>query len=169
VAPPHGAFGGAALVSPEGHLLGIGSIFTNLHVPGFGAVPANMFVPVELLKPILEQLQSMGRALGPRKPWLGINAHESAGRVFITRVSPGGPADTAGLRAGDIILTVAGEDVENLADFYHKVWALGPAGVTVPLTVLQGSRVLEAEIQSGDRYRNLKLGTSPTEAILRRR
>jgi hypothetical protein len=56
--------------------------------------------------------------------------------------------------------------VEGLVDFYRKVWAMGSAGVEVPLRVLQGSRVLEINVLSADRYRNLKLGTSPTEVML---
>ena len=53
-----------------------------------------------------------------------------------------------------------GEDVLDLADFYRKVWALGEAGVSVPLTVLRGAELTEVSITSGDRYDYLKLDPS---------
>ena len=46
-----------------------------------------------------------------------------------------GPAESADLRAGDVVEAVAGEPIADLADFFRRVWALGEAGVRVPLTV----------------------------------
>jgi hypothetical protein len=47
--------------------------------------------------------------------------------------------------------------VGGLADFYRKVWALGKAGVEVPLGVLQGVEMRGIVVRSGDRYQFLKL------------
>jgi S1-C subfamily serine protease len=63
----------------------------------------------------------------------------------------------AGLKEDDIILGVNKEPVNNLADFYRKVWALGDAGVQVPLTVLQGNRIKEIDVLSADRYDYLRI------------
>jgi len=76
---------------------------------------------------------------------------ESPGNMFVTRVSPEGPADKAGLKSGDILVGFGGNDVSSLADFYQKVWALGAAGVEVPLRVLQGVQVKEVTLHSIDR------------------
>lgn len=164
--PPHPSFGGAALIGPDGRLVGVGSIFTRLSFPEVGVIPTNMFVPIDLLKPILEQLKSTGRALGPRRPWLGINTQETRGRVLVQRVTPGGPADKAGIRPGDILLAVAGREFADMGDFFRKVWALGNAGVQVPLTVLQGSQINQVIIPSGDRYDHLKLGTGDAAMLI---
>jgi S1-C subfamily serine protease len=161
VAPPHANFGGAALIGREGQLLGIGSIFTRVAVSGFGMVPCNMFVPIDRLKPILADLISAGRSHGPAQPWLGLHADEAHGRVFVIRVSSGGPAEQAGLRPGDIILTVNLNAVNGLADFYRKVWALGNAGVDVPLRILQGTRMRDIKVRSADRYEAFKLKPGP--------
>jgi S1-C subfamily serine protease len=151
-APPIANFGGAALIGREGKLLGIGSLFTQVVIGGLGAIPSNMFVPIDLLTPILADLISTGRSKEPSKPWLGLHAEESHGRVFVIRVTPGGPAEKGGLQTGDVILTVKGIAVNGLADFFRKIWALGGAGVDVPLGVLQGIKIHDITVQSGDRY-----------------
>ena len=69
----------------------------------------------------------------------------------MSRVSPDGPADEAGIEVGDIILGVGGEGVRTQAEFYRKVWGRGGAGSEVPLRVLQGIDVKELRVQSIDR------------------
>ena len=155
IAPAHPNFGGAALIGPDGRLLGIGSIFTRLTVPGYGQVPGNMFVPIDLFKPIRQSLVETGRSHFPVKPWLGVYLEESHGRVIITRVAADSPAEKAGLQPGDIILTVNWEPVSTLADCYRRIWALGNAGVKVPLEVLKRTQIQPLKIQSADRYQYL--------------
>ena len=149
--PPVEEWSGAPLIGSKGELLGIGSLVVR-DAAGPGAqTPGNMFVPVELLKPILEDLIADGRRKGPARPWLGINADEVHGHLFVARVSPEGPADRAGVRGGDIVIAVGGDAVTTLADFYRKVWARGEAGVEVPLRVLQGAQVRDIAVRSVDR------------------
>ncbi|MFQ5842459.1 MAG: S1C family serine protease, partial [Thermodesulfobacteriota bacterium] len=146
--PPHPEFGGAALIGRDGQLLGIGSIFTQLVVSGVGSLPCNMFVPIDLLKPILPDLIAIGRSREPPKPWLGLSAEEAHGRVFVLRVRSEGPAAEAGLQPNDIILAVDKKAVKGLADFCRKVWALGSAGVDVPLSVLRGTQIRDLTVHS---------------------
>jgi S1-C subfamily serine protease len=142
---------GAALIGPKGDLLGIGSLI----VPDAGGPgtqsPGNLFVPVDLLKPVLEDLIARGRPAGAARPWLGVYAEELRGRLFVQRVAPEGPAERAGLKAGDLVIGVGGEEVGSLAEFYRKLWARGAAGVEVPLRVLQGLQVKELGVRSMDR------------------
>ena len=149
--PPVMNWSGAALISARGELLGLGSLIVADAVGGGTQAPGNLFVPAELLKAILEDLISRGKASGPVRPWLGVNTEEMRGRLFVTRVSPDGPADKAGLTAGDVLIGVGNEEVASLADFYRKVWARGAAGVEVPLRVLQGTEVRELTVRSIDR------------------
>ncbi|HEY7383311.1 MAG TPA: S1C family serine protease [Beijerinckiaceae bacterium] len=149
--PPVMDWSGAPLIGAKGELLGIGSLIVP-DASGQGTPsPGNMFVPIELLKPILDDLIAKGRRNGPARPWLGVNADEVRGRLFVGRVSPDGPAARAGLKSGDIVLAVGADEVTTLADFYRKVWGRGPAGAAVPLKVLQGSRVRDVTVRSIDR------------------
>jgi S1-C subfamily serine protease len=161
-APAYAQFAGAALIGPEGQLLGIGSLFTQLNVPGLGLLPCNIFIPIDLLQPILQDLISTGRSQQPAKPWLGLNAEEAYGRVFVTRITEGGPAEEAGLKADDLILTVNGKPVLGLSDFYRKVWGSGSAGVEVTLGILKGVEIKELSVRSGDRTKFLLMNPKKT-------
>ena len=74
----------------------------------------------------------------------------------MSRVSPEGPAARAGLRQGDVIVGVAGESVKTHVDLYRRVWALGAAGVEVPLRVSNGAEVRDVRVKSIDRFEYFK-------------
>ena len=67
-----------------------------------------------------------------------------------------GPARRAGLRAGDLIHAVAGQAITSLAGFYRAIWALGQAGVDVPLTIEREGDRFDLTVTSADRGRFLK-------------
>ena len=148
---------GAALISREGKLIGVGSLIVGDTTGKQDNVPGNMFVPIDRLPPILGELMADGRIAGPGKPWLGLNTEEVRGRLFVSRVMPDSPAARAGLERGDIILGVNGEAPKSLADFYRKIWAVGAAGATVPLDVLHDSEKRRFEVKSINRLDHLKL------------
>ncbi|MCC6212906.1 MAG: serine protease [Burkholderiales bacterium] len=149
--PPVMNWSGAALISKRGELVGLGSLIL-ADVTGAGMqAPGNLFVPVDLLKAILEDLIARGKAPGPARPWLGINTEELRGNLFVTRVSPDGPADRAGIARGDMLIGIGAEEVSLLADFYRKLWARGAAGGEVTLRVLRGGEVKDVTLRSIDR------------------
>lgn len=154
-APAHPMWSGAALIGPTGKLVGIGSLQMQQQLEGGKVTPLNMAVPIELLPPILPALMAGGRDL-PHRPWLGVLAEEISGRVVIVGATKNGPADRADLGEGDIVLAVAGEEVATLAEFYRAIWALGPPGVAVPLTLAREGDVFEVEVKSKDRASFLK-------------
>jgi len=154
--PAHPFWGGTAMIGRAGELLGVGSLQVQQVRDSGTAEPLNMIVPIDILKPILEDLLTMGRPNHPPRPWLGLNATEIDDKVVVARVSNGGPARRANLRTGDVVLSVAGTEVSDLASFFRKVWSLGSAGVEVPLTLYRDGRTFEARVASGDRNRFLK-------------
>jgi S1-C subfamily serine protease len=156
-APPHPAWSGAALINRAGKLVGVGSLIVGDATGGDEKTPGNMFVPIDRLTPILGELIANGRISGPGRPWLGVNTEEVHGRLFVSRVTPGGPAEHAGLRRGDLIVGVNGEPAKSLADFYRRVWAQGGAGVNVSLDVLQDQELRRIEVKSINRLDHLKL------------
>ena len=149
--PPTLNWSGAALIGKDGTVLGVGSLILRDATDSDPHLPGNMFVPVDLLKPIMDDMIRLGHRPGPARPWLGVSANEVQGRLLVTRVSPEGPADRAGVRTGDIILAVGAEAVHSQAEFYRKLWSRGEAGSDIPLRILQGSDVREVTVRSMDR------------------
>jgi S1-C subfamily serine protease len=154
--PPRSDFGGAALINRDGELVGIGSLFVMDAVTPGERLPGNMFVPIDLLKPILDEMVATGRQKGGMRPWLGLSSLEEDGRIKVLRVSPESPAALAGLAPGDIILQLSGKKVDKLDDFYRRLWSAGAPGVEVTLKVLKGSDVRDVKIRSMDRLEFLR-------------
>jgi S1-C subfamily serine protease len=154
-APAHPHWSGAALIDNRGTLVGLGSLLVREVIAG-EEINANMFLPIDLLKPILESLKSTGRVDRQPRPWLGVYAVELAGKVYVTGVVEGGPAQSADIREGDVISEVAHHEVGTLPDFYRRVWAVGPAGTGVPLTAMRGATQLHLNVRSVDRGELLK-------------
>ena len=151
-APPRLDHSGAALINKDGELVGVGSLFVMDAITPGEKMPGNMFVPVDLLKPILDEMVKTGGQKGARRPWLGVNSLEEDGRVKVMHVNEESPADKAGVVAGDIILSVNGEPVESLENFYGKLWRPGAEpGAEVKLTVLHGVSLKEVTVRSIDR------------------
>ena len=92
---------------------------------------------------------------------MGVYTDETRGRVVVTRTAAGGPADTAGIRPGDVIMGVGGKRVKSIADFYRKIWARGSAGVEIPIDLVPANaeslKIKAIKVHSQDRYDWLKL------------
>jgi S1-C subfamily serine protease len=149
--PPTPAWAGAALVSRDIRLVGIGSLLVQNAAAPTELLPGNMFVPIDLVKPIIADLKAQGRAAGPPRPWIGLATEEVEGRLLVTRVSPESPADLAGIRRGEVVIGIAGENVQTHAELYRRLWTLGPAGTVVPLRVQSATGAREVEVRSIDR------------------
>jgi S1-C subfamily serine protease len=153
--PAHPNWGGTGLISNRGELIGIGSLQLEREREG-KPEHVNMIVPIDLLKPVLDDLRKFGRVNKPPRPWLGMFTTEIDNRVVVVGISARGPAARAELKAGDVILAVKGEKISSQTQFYRKLWALGPAGVDVPLTVHHEGVTFDVVLTSTDRARLLK-------------
>ncbi len=153
--PAHPNWGGTGLISNRGELIGIGSLQLEREREG-KAEHVNMVVPIDLLKPALDDLRKFGRVNKPARPWLGMYSTEIDNRVVVIGISGRGPAARAELKAGDVILAVNGEKISSQSAFYRKLWALGPAGVDVPLTVYHDGVTFDVVLTSIDRTKLLK-------------
>jgi S1-C subfamily serine protease len=144
VAPHHPAFGGAALVDPDGALVGV----VSLRLPA-----GHLAIPIDLLGPVQDALVRTGRPARPARPWLGVRAVglDGGGGVGIAGVSPTGPAHAAGLRPGDVILRLNGERVGDVEGFYRRLWAQ-PLGQPLELSVWREGSVQTVTVRPRDRY-----------------
>ncbi|MGI9386965.1 MAG: S1C family serine protease [Methyloligellaceae bacterium] len=155
-APGHQNWGGTAVIGASGDLLGIGSLQIQQGPENASGQDYNMIVPIDLLKPILDDMMSFGRPQRPPRPWLGVYATEFGKHIVIAGLASHGPALGAGVDSGDIVTAVDGAEVNTLASFYRRVWALGEAGVDVPLSINRDGRSFELYLQSIDRNQLLK-------------
>jgi S1-C subfamily serine protease len=153
--PAHPNWGGAGLISSRGELIGIGSLQLERERDG-KSEHVNMVVPIDLLKPVLDDLRKFGRVNRPARPWLGMFSAEIEDKLVVVGISAKGPAARAELKAGDVILAVAGENVSSQTQFYRKLWSLGAAGVDVPLTVYHEGVTFDVVLASTDRAKLLK-------------
>jgi len=157
--PPVNNWSGAALITADGTLVGVGSLIVNDASPSQKGVPGNLFVPVNLLKPIMADLLANGRRSAGVQPWLGMTTEDVRGNLMVTRLARNGPAENAGVNVGDIVVGVGGDRIGEQADFYRKVWKVGPAGATIPLRLLKGGEVREVTVKSIDRFDFLRKAT----------
>ena len=156
--PSFPVFGGAALIDSGGRLIGIGSLIVPDAAGPETRIAGNMFVPINALKPILGDLLAKGRAVGRGHPWVGVYTAEKGGHLFVRRVADDGPAARAGIRPGDITVSVAGQGIAGQVDFYRKLWADRKPGAVIELQILRsGAGVRNLRVTSGDRYDWLNL------------
>jgi S1-C subfamily serine protease len=149
--PAHPNWGGTAAVDEAGELVGIGSLHLEENRDANKEGHINMIVPINLLKPIIDDLKKFGRRNAPARPWLGIYATEMGDHIVVVGRSQRGPARRADLKNGDILLAVGGHPVRSLANFYRRLQSQGVAGVEIPLTIQRDGKTFEVRVKSGDR------------------
>lgn len=129
---------GGALVTLDGELIGINTAIVSR---GGGSVGIGFAIPATMVRSVLESVRA-GRPIA--RPWLGMTGQSVTadlaeglglarpGGAIVRDVFPGGPADRAGLRRGDVVLRVAGRAVDDLEALRFRV-ATGVPGESVPL------------------------------------
>ena len=148
--------GGAGVIGENGDLVGIGSLFIQHETTGEAAADGNMIVPIDLLRPIYDDLLNIGRPNKKARPWLGLFGAEVEGSIVVAALTSDGPAHRADIRVGDIITAVSTKRVTTLANFFRQVWAQGEAGVEIPLEVDRDGEILDISITSVARTDMLK-------------
>src|SRR5580693_9015041 len=154
--PAHSFWGGAGAIDHDGRLIGVGSLHVEQLSERTGPRDINMIVPIDLLPPILDDLLTYGRVNKPARPWLGVFSAESGDEIIVASVAERGPAAEAGIRRGDVLAGVGGSEIENLGDFYHKIWSRGPAGVEIPIEIIRDGRAMGLRVRSADRSTFMK-------------
>ena len=154
--PAHASWGGAALFGRDGKLCGVGSLLVQQQSLEGKSKDANMFIPIEGLHAAMDELLTCGRRDRPPRPWIGCFVYEVDKQLIVTGLYASGPAEQAGLKEGDIITEVQGWPVTGLADLFRAMWALGEAGVEIPLSVLRNGARMDIVVDSASREGCLK-------------
>jgi S1-C subfamily serine protease len=149
---------GAALFNAQGELLGIGALLVRdaLGEDGPFMLPGNLFVPIDLLKPILDELRSHGSSLRSRRAWIGVSCIEQGGALRVMRVSVDSPAELAGLRPGDRILRIDGTEVLELSTLWNQLWSGGQAERDITLDIRRNGEARQLRMHTVDRMTTLK-------------
>ncbi|HYE70235.1 MAG TPA: S1C family serine protease [Aquabacterium sp.] len=154
--PPRRDHSGAGLFNIAGELVGIGSLFVTDAAGGEERLPGNMFVPIDLLRPIYEEMLNAGSSASSKRAWIGVNCVEEEGRVRIVRVNDDSPADVAGLQPGDRILRIDGRDVSALDQLWNQLWTGGAPEREVVFEIQRDGAVQTVRVFSVDRMKTLK-------------
>lgn len=155
-APAHPFWGGCGLIGTDGKLMGIGSLILQQGDQRGRRLDMNMVVPIGHLAPILKDLLTYGRVNRPARPWLGMYATEADDAIVVGGLASNGPAEQAGVRAGDRILAVNDDEVPDLGGLWRRVWASGSAGAEVRLQIQRDGNERRISIRSADRTAFLK-------------
>jgi S1-C subfamily serine protease len=155
-APAHPFWSGAALIGADGKLLGVGSLILQQGDGKGRRADMNMIVPIGLLPPILDDLLTLGRTNSPPRPWLGVYVMEGEGGLVVGGLADGGPAERAGLRAGDRITGFGDDEISDLGTLWRRLWGSGAAGSAVRLRLSRDGSELALRVTTADRAKFLR-------------
>ena len=147
---------GGPLLNVRGEVVGINTAIVSDRQSNVGI---GFAFPINTIRDLLPELRSGKVTRGrigveisavPREDYEGLGLTERMGAV-VQRVVPGGPADQAGVRPGDVIIRYNGERIENTEDLQSRVVATRP-DTTVPVVVMRadGEVTLQVTIEELD-------------------
>ena len=149
--PMNSSFAGSALINEFGEILGIGSLYVSDAAAKGIPSPGNLFVPINDLKPILDDLILNGKRTSDVKPYMGLTSNDDTGKVMITRVNDDGPAAKAGFMENDIILKVNKINIPDTENFYKTVWSQGGPGTLLDFEIERNSQIISLKLTTMDR------------------
>ncbi len=153
---------GGPLINARGEAVGINTLIVTGGAQQYSGV--GFAVPINVARDILPQLRDKGHVV---RGWLGVQVqgidedlakslkmNDTRGAI-VSNVTPGSPADEAGLKPGDVVRTIDGKPVETSSDLSSRIASMGP-GASVALDVLRDGSAKTI---------HLKLGTFPDEQV----
>lgn len=161
-APINRGNSGGPLFDANGRVIGIN---TAIYSPSGGSVGIGFAIPSEMAEDVIDQLMANGTV---ERGWLGVEFQpvndavaaslglDEAQGALVAGVAEDGPADQAGVRVGDVIMSVDGEALDDPKDLPRLV-AATPAGTKVAMEVLRGGKTKRL---------NVRIGQSESEAEL---
>jgi serine protease Do len=156
---------GGPLFDLNGNVIGIN---TAIFSPTGGNVGLGFAIPAELAKPVVDQLKSTGAV---KRGYLGVAIQRLSADIadglglpkdkgeIVANVEPGGPAARAGIRQGDVILSVGGREVDYDNSLSYLI-ATTPIGTSVPLLLIRDGKRMTV---------NATIAQRPSEAVVAQR
>lgn len=142
---PNPGFGGGALFTLAGQMVGVVSLNLN------EIARNSLAIPIECFRQYRDELLRFGRVVSrPKRAWLGLFVHPLEEGVVVSGLVPGGPGERSGLREGDMICSLDTEEITTRRDFYQALWRHRP-GERVSFEVMRENELKRLEITGGDR------------------
>jgi len=151
---------GGALIDTEGNLVGINSA---IYSRSGGSMGIGFAIPASLARQVMEQIVSLGNVT---RGWIGIQAQEitpelaesfklkQAQGALVAGVLKGGPADKAGVLAGDILLAIDGKPIYDTGSMLNLIAALTP-NQQANLNIVRAEKNLNLKVKVGKRPKPL--------------
>ncbi len=145
---------GGALVDLDGRLVGVPS---QIYTPSGGSIGIGFAIPATVVKFVLAQAEA--GATSVRRPWLGATLQSVTADVaeglglsrpvgaLVTGLIKNGPADEAGLKIGDLLLSVDGREIDD-ADAFGFRFGTRPLGGSMPVEAIRSGRKIQVSIAS---------------------
>lgn len=144
-APINPGNSGGPTFNMRGEVIGVNTAILS---PTGGSVGIGFAVPSDLAQRIVAELRERGRI---ERGWLGVTIGDGNGRgVLITGVDPRGPAARAGIRPGDVVLTLNGDEVASGRGLIRAIAGANP-GASARLRVRREARTLDLNVTIGRR------------------
>lgn len=137
--------GGGAFITLTGEMVGIVSL--NLG----GLKDASMVIPMDYFQRVRDDLMRYGYVT-ERTPraWIGLYPMPSPRGMIVFGITPTGPADVAGVQAGDVILSLDDQEVADRVMLYQRLWQ-HQAGEEIVLSIMREGRKHILPVMSQDR------------------
>jgi serine protease Do len=146
---------GGPMFNMDGEVVGINSA---IYSPSGGSVGIGFAIPSNLAKPIIDQIREFGH---PRRGWIGVRIQSvspdlaeglklpGAKGALVASVTPGGPAEQAGIKQGDVVLKFDGRDVTEMRGL-PRIVAETPVQKTVDVVVWRKGKEVNLTAKVGE-------------------
>jgi S1-C subfamily serine protease len=110
----------------------------------------SLAIPVEYYLDHREELLRYGRRIGrPSRAWIGMYSYPLRDHMVLAGLLPDGPGDKSGLKAGDVVLALDGQEITDRHTLYAQLWSKH-AGDTVLFRVFRNNTVQDIAVLSGN-------------------
>jgi serine protease Do len=146
---------GGPMFNMDGEVVGINSA---IYSPSGGSVGIGFAIPSNLAKPVIDQIRQYGHA---RRGWIGVRIQSVSAELaeglhlpatkgaLIASVTPGGPAEQAGMQQGDVVLQFDGHDVSEMRGL-PRIVAETPVAKTVDVQVWRKGKQITLSAKVGE-------------------